>query len=122
MAQMSGVAQRSGPRSIPVYSYLARHNRGYYLAGYSLPAFLGLWTAFPFYWQLATSLRADVDLYTPVVNLIPRELTLNHYYNVMFGANSQFPIQFRNSMVVALGATVVAVVLGSLAGYALTRL
>jgi multiple sugar transport system permease protein len=122
MANISLSRSSQGRTNIPVYSWLARHNRGYYVAGYVLLAFLGIWTAFPFYWQIATSLRADVDLYTPVVNLVPRSLTLNHYYNVMFGTNSQFPIQFRNSMVVALGATVVAVVLGSLAGYALTRL
>ena len=60
----------SAPRSIPVWSWLATKNRGYYLAGYVILVLLGLWTAFPVYWQLATSLRSDADLYTPVVALI----------------------------------------------------
>ena len=69
-----------------VWSWLATKNRGYYLAGYVILVLLGLWTAFPVYWQLATSLRSDADLYTPVVALIPRAWTLEHYYNVLFGA------------------------------------
>jgi multiple sugar transport system permease protein len=112
----------SGRRSIPVYSWLATKNRGYYIAGYSILIFLGLWTAFPVYWQLATSLRTDADKYTPVVNIIPRAWTLGHYYNVLFGARSQFGIQFVNSMIVAVGTTVIAVFFGAMAGYALTRL
>ena len=57
MAQLSQTVRtdRSG-RSIPIVSWLARKNRGYYLAGYLLLAFLAVWTFFPFYWQLATSL------------------------------------------------------------------
>ncbi|MDP8923331.1 MAG: carbohydrate ABC transporter permease [Chloroflexota bacterium] len=108
-------------RSIPVWSWLARKNRGYFLAGYLLLAILGIWTIFPFYWQLATSLRSDVDLYTPVVSLIPTALTAEHYAKV-FSGTSQLATQLKNSTVVALGTTLIAVVLGSMAGYALTRL
>src|SRR3954468_4022743 len=109
-------------RSIPIYSWLARKNRGYYLAGYVFLFLIGLWTGFPVYWQLATSVRSDADLYTPVVALIPRAWTLDHYYNVLFGARSQFGVQFWNSMVVAVFTTLIALVTGSMAGYALTRL
>src|SRR3954454_3128554 len=109
-------------RSIPVYSYLAQKNRGYYLAGYSILIFMGLWTAFPVYWQIATSVRSDADLYTPVVGLIPRAWTMDHYYNVLFGARSQFGIQFVNSLIVSCLTTLIAVTLGALAGYSLTRL
>jgi multiple sugar transport system permease protein len=109
-------------RSIPIYSWLAQKNRGYFIAGYGILIFLGLWTVFPVYWQLATSLRSDADLYTPVVGLIPRAWTLDHYYNVLFGARSQFGIQFMNSIIVAVATTVIAVFFGAMAGYSLTRL
>jgi multiple sugar transport system permease protein len=123
MAQVGRLATTTpAARSIPVISWLARKNRGYFLVGYALLGVLAIWTAFPFYWQIATSLRADVDLYTPVVAIIPRQLTLDHYYKVFFGPSSLFMIQFRNSFVVAVGTTVIAVVLGAMAGYALTRL
>src|SRR3954470_7031097 len=109
-------------RSIPVYSELAQQNRGYYLAGYAILLFLGLWTAFPVYWQLMTSLRSDADLYTPVVSLIPHAWTLDHYYNVFFGARSQFGVQFVNSLIVSLLTSLIAVICGAMAGYSLTRL
>ena len=121
MADVSLHARATPAKSIPVWSYLATKNRGYYLAGYILLAILGTWTIFPFYWQLITSLRADVDLYTPNVGLIPKALTLDHYAKV-FSPTSQLSTQLKNSTIVALSTTLVAVVLGSMAGYALTRL
>ena len=123
MASIGGVAHPSSSKqSIPVYGWLAQKNRGYLLAGYAILITMGLWTAFPVYWQIATSLRSDADLYTPVVALIPRAWTLDHYYNVLFGAKSQFGIQFVNSMIVAVCTTLIAVTLGAMAGYSLTRL
>jgi len=123
MASIGHVAHPSSRgRSIPIYSWLARKNRGYYLAGYTVLAVLGLWTAFPVYWQLATSFRSDADLYTPVVSMIPHAWTLDHYYNVLFGARSQFGIQFVNSMIVSSITTLIAVISGAMAGYSLTRL
>jgi ABC-type glycerol-3-phosphate transport system permease component len=122
MAVVGHSPARSGGSSVPVISWLAQRNRGYYVAGYLILFLMGAWTAFPFYWQLATSIRADADLYTPQVALIPRAVTLDHYYNVLFGARSQFGVQFVNSMVVGLATTFVAIFLGSMGGYALTRL
>lgn len=122
MANASLHARSAAPaRSIPVWTWLATKNRGYYLAGYGLLAILGIWTIFPVYWQLVTSLRSDVDLYTPVVALIPKALTLDHYAKV-FAPTSPLTTQLTNSMIVAVGATLVSIVLGSMAGYALTRL
>lgn len=116
------LAHSSVSRSIPVWTWLSKKNRGYYFAGYIILVILGSWTAFPVYWQLATSLRSDADLYTPVVNLIPRAWTLDHYYNVLFGARSQFGIQFLNSLIVGISTTIIATWFGAMAGYALTRL
>src|SRR5262249_19567840 len=76
---------------------------------------------FPFYWQIATSLRSDVDLYSATVALFPKALTLDHYLKI-FAPASQFATQFRNSFIVALGTTAIAIVTGARAGYALTRL
>ena len=123
MASVGQAARSSSSeRSIPVYSWLASKNRGYFIAGYTFLIVTGLWTAFPVYWQLATSVRSDADLYTPVVSLIPHAWTMDHYYTVLFGAKSQFPTQFLNSLIVAIATTVIAVGFGAMAGYALTRL
>ena len=110
MATVNGLAHADGaPRSVPVLSWLNKQNRGYYLAGYLLLFILGAWTAFPFYWQIATSFRLDVDLYTPVVALIPHVLTLDHYNKVLFGASRSSCVQFTNSLVVAIATTLIAV-------------
>src|SRR5919202_5810057 len=126
MTQVAPAARTARPvvqaeRSVPVVSWLARKNRGWYLLGYVALAILTFWTVFPFYWQLATSLRSDVDLYTTRVELVPRALTLEHYGKI-FGPGMPFTLQFTNSLIVALGVTAIAIVCGSMAGYALPRL
>ncbi len=117
----TGTRASSVARSTGLARWLTRKNRGWYVLAYVLLAILALWTIFPFYWQIATSLRADVDLYTPVVTLIPHAVTTDHYLKI-FSPGSQFSTQFTNSVIVALGTTAIAIVLGSMAGYALTRL
>lgn len=108
-------------RSTPVVGWLSRKNRGYYLVGYLLLLVLALWTVFPFYWQLATSLRSDVDLYSSSVTLFPQAFTLEHYGKIL-SASSTFSTQLKNSVIVSAATTIVAIVFGSMAGYALTRL
>ena len=69
-------------RSSRRVSWFARKNFGWYALAYVLLALLSIWTIFPFYWQLATSLRQDVDLYSSHLALIPTALTLDHYTRV----------------------------------------
>ncbi len=118
-------AALSRPRSTggsALESWLPRRNRGYYALAYLLLIVLAIWTIFPFYWQIATSLRADVDLYKPTVTLVPQTTTSEHYSKVLLGRTSQFPTQFSNSLSVGLGTTLFAIVVGAMGGYALTRL
>jgi multiple sugar transport system permease protein len=114
---------RSTPqaRSTSVVAWLTRKNRGWYALAYVLLAILSVWTIFPFYWQLATSLRRDVDLYSSSLALIPTSLTLDHYTRV-FGPTSPFAGQFVNSAILGVAVTLVAVAIGALAAYALSRL
>ncbi len=96
MAVVSHAQSRTAPadaRSIPIVTWLSRKNRGWYLLGYIILAVMTLWTVFPFYWQLATSFRLDVDLYSSSLSLIPHSLTLEHYAHVL-GGSSPFTTQF----------------------------
>jgi ABC-type glycerol-3-phosphate transport system permease component len=102
-------------------AWLGRKNRGWYVLAYVLLAVLSIWTIFPFYWQLATSLRRDVDLYSSSLALVPTSLTLDHYARVL-GPSSPFAGQFLNSAIVGIAVTAVAVAIGALAAYALSRL
>ena len=122
MAVITRAAQpTSRPRAVPVVGWLSRKNHGWYVLAYILLALLSIWTIFPFYWQLATSLRRDVDLYAAHLALIPTSLTLDHYARVL-GPSSPFTGQFLNSAIVGIAVTAIAVAIGALAAYALSRL
>jgi multiple sugar transport system permease protein len=115
-------ARASAPerRSIPIVSYLAKKDRGWLLLGYLIIAVLAIWTIIPIYWQILTSFKSEAEINTVEVVLFPREFTFYHYYEVF--ATSKFPIFFRNSFAVAFATMIVAMVFGSMGGYAMTRL
>jgi multiple sugar transport system permease protein len=122
MASITRAGTQAPERSIPIITWLSRKNRGWYLVAYVLLVFLALWTIFPFYWQVATSLRSDADQYAKEIALIPRSITLNHYATIFTASHSQFKEQLANSLMVAVMTTLVSIVFGSAAAYALTRL
>ena len=75
--------------------------------------------ALPFFWQALTSVRPDAEL-LPLSHLLPSRLTAVHYEVVL--RQSLMPRALLNSLGIALSSTLLAVVLGALAGYALARL
>jgi multiple sugar transport system permease protein len=79
---------------------------------------LAVWAG-PFFWQALTSLTPDADLLA-VDRLMPSRLTLAHYRVVL--AESPLPAALGNSLAIGLLTTLVAVVLGLPAAYALARL
>jgi multiple sugar transport system permease protein len=77
------------------------------------------WSLAPFVWQLLTSLKpvAELEALPP---LLPGSPTLEHYRAILAG--EPFGRLMLNSLVAAAGATALALVLGSLAGFALAKL
>ena len=73
---------------------------------------------FPFYWLINISLKAGNDLQSS--SLIPPNPTLDNYSSIF--KNPDFTKALRNSAVVALSTTVLALVVGSFCAYALARL
>ena len=80
---------------------------------------LVLLTAFPFYWAVVASFTPEATLFREP-SLVPRQLLLDHY-RALF-AERDFWVPLRNSLVVAGATTVLCVVVGALAAYALARL
>jgi multiple sugar transport system permease protein len=80
--------------------------------------FVLLW-ALPFVWMVSTSFKPSSQVMTPVVEWLPREVTLENYRNVL-----RYPIAIwaMNSLIVATVATALCVLFGAMAGYALARL
>jgi multiple sugar transport system permease protein len=86
-----------------------------------LNAFFLLFFLFPFYWQTITSLKPDSEIeHTPIM-WAPSRLDFSHYYNV-FTPLYNFGKAILNSTIVATTSTVIAMLFGTLAAYALARL
>ena len=75
---------------------------------------------YPFLVQVASSFKTDADATGNALSLVPQVWTAAAYQK-LFG-NSDFPLWFRNSVIVTLCVTVGRVFVDSLAGYALSRL
>jgi trehalose/maltose transport system permease protein len=73
---------------------------------------------FPFYWLINVSLKTGSDLSES--NLIPPNPTLDNYDSIF--KNGDFTSALRNSVIVTSITTLLALVVGSFAAYALARL
>jgi len=84
-----------------------------------------LFTLFPFYWMAVTALRPDPELYrswrasnaTPFWTLEP---TFEHFVGLL--QTTAFPQWLWNTMLIAIVSTVISLICGMFAGYALARL
>jgi multiple sugar transport system permease protein len=77
-----------------------------------------LFCLFPFYWMLNISLKTGPDLSGAA--LLPPNPTLDNYSSIF--KNPDFTNGLRNSAIVALTVTILSLVFGSFAAYALARL
>ena len=87
---------------------------------YLLVVFVVVYSVFPFYWAVISSFKPSDALFSPDPSFLPVPFTLEHYKNVFLQAN--FGRNLLNSLIVAGGATLLSLVLGVLAAYALGRL
>ncbi len=94
---------------------------------YVLIAIFVLVSLFPFYWIIITSLKTQADISKGTTSLLPGHISLGSYKAdfTQTASTSAGGVSFArtllNSAIVALAATVLAVVLGSMAGYGLAR-
>jgi multiple sugar transport system permease protein len=79
-----------------------------------------VWALFPLYWAFINSIKFPADVYgskwIPFAQFTP---TLKHWRNFVDQREVQQAI--KNSVIISVGAGVVAIVLGTLAAYALAR-
>jgi multiple sugar transport system permease protein len=74
---------------------------------------------FPLFWALSTSLRDNQEIISNTPTLLPNEFTLSNYGTMLKLSN--FPQQFSNSSIIAVGSSLSVVFFGSLGAYSLTR-
>ena len=78
------------------------------------------YTIFPFYWAIVTSFKPSGELFDTPVAYWPKTFTLENYQAVL--SNPDFLRALRNSAITAVSTVLIALVIGSLAAYALGRL
>jgi len=77
-----------------------------------------LFCLFPFYWLINTSLKTGADLSGAA--LLPPSPTVDNYTSIF--EDTAFTNALRNSAIIAGSVTVLSLLIGSFAGYALARL
>lgn len=78
-----------------------------------------IWSLFPVYWMMVTSIKSNRDIYTDP-GLLPVAPVFTHYRATLF--DSHFLIFMRNSLLVAVATAATSIVIGSLTAFAITRL
>jgi multiple sugar transport system permease protein len=98
-----------------------------WLRGGLLAVYL-LYTLLPIVWLFLSTIQTEASLLTLPTRIIPSQVTLANYVDIFkpaaFGQNSgqsTFLLALRNSVVVCIGTTLVAMVFGTLAAYAFAR-
>jgi trehalose/maltose transport system permease protein len=79
-----------------------------------------VYTIFPFYWAIVSSLKPAGQLFDTPVAYWPKTVTLENYQNVF--ENPNFGLALRNSAIVTIITVVLSLVIGSLGAYATGRL
>jgi multiple sugar transport system permease protein len=100
------------PRSI------RRQALGAHIATYAVLVFVLFLILFPVYWMIITSLKLPREIYR-VPALWPKVFTLQHYYTLI--DDKGFLLNIRNSLIVAVAVTVIALVISALAAYSMVR-
>src|SRR5881275_3276337 len=87
-----------------------------------------VYTLLPIAWLFLSTIQTEASLLTLPTQIIPSEVTLRNYVDIFkpaaFGQNSgesTFLLALRNSVVVCIGTTAVAMIFGTLAAYAFAR-
>ena len=83
----------------------------------------------PGLWVVITAFRPQVDIMAKPAVWIPRNLSFNQFETMLFGGSegsmgrSPVPVlsYLRNSLIISIGSTSVAVFIGTLGGYAFAR-
>jgi multiple sugar transport system permease protein len=90
---------------------------------YAILIFWAFIVLFPFYWMFTTSFKRPLDVnrvprYIPYVDFQPIP---DHWEFLLVTQQEQTVRQFRNSLIAATFSSIIVVIIGSMAGYALSR-
>lgn len=122
---MSSVAERAPRVEAPALSKrrsLRKSPMGRFarrLPFWLLIAVIFVYAVFPFYWAIRSAITPDGELFVTPVKYFPGNPTFANFREVL--SSGEFQRALLNSTIVAGSVTLLALLLGSLAGYALGR-
>ena len=96
-----------------------KYGRPYWFLHYGLIAFYVAFALFPLYWLLKVSVTPNDLLYSEGIRMWPSRTSFDHYSFVL--AHSDFPLFFKNSVIVAGSTAVLVTLVSALSGYAMSR-
>ena len=79
-----------------------------------------VYTVFPFYWALISSLKPEAELIRTPATFFPQTITISNFLSVL--RNEKFLRGLLNSTVISVSVVGLALTIGSFAAYALGRL
>ena len=91
----------------------------YWCSHYLLIGLYVLFALFPLYWLIKVALTPNDLLYSEGIRLWPSRTSLEHFRFVL--AHSEFPLFFRNSLIVSSGTAVSVTLISGVGGYGLSR-
>jgi multiple sugar transport system permease protein len=89
------------------------------IGAYAGIVFIIVYCLAPFYWMIVSSLRRPADQFQ--TTLIPQPISFQNYVDV-FNPSNNFARALLNSIIVASTVTVLTLIIGTFAAYALARL
>ncbi|WP_131196175.1 carbohydrate ABC transporter permease [Lichenihabitans psoromatis] len=91
----------------------------YWVFHYAMLAAFLAFALFPLFWLLKVSITPNDLLYSEGVRMWPSRTTLDHYVSVL--QHTQFPLFFRNSVIVSGCTAVISTLIAAGAGYGFSR-
>ncbi len=82
--------------------------------------FVAFYTITPILWMALTSLKTEKEIYKVPITFFPHHFTIANYINI-FTQLPDFNRYFLNSVIVTVSASIIALILGAMGGYALGR-
>ena len=79
-----------------------------------------LWTIFPIYWMIKSSITVNEEMYVARPPLFSNVITFDHYIDLIY--NTSFMHNVWNSFAIAAITTIICLAIGILGSYAMTRL
>ncbi|MFT5871427.1 MAG: multiple sugar transport system permease protein [Clostridium sp.] len=86
---------------------------------YFLMVVFFVFMTFPIIWIFITSVKPVKEIVTIPITYFPKHFTLENYVNILKTTN--FPVYFKNSMIVSTTASIGTLIISLFAGYSLAR-